>query len=286
MSIADATRTEELKLIRPTIDLAGLNMLIYGEPGAGKTFLIGQADRHPKLGPTFYMDCDGGMLTLAANPPQTWYLRDPEATAAEADTPAMKLSRFEKAYHYLSRGNHGFKSVALDTLGGLIRVHHDYLAASMVAKGKRESIHETTLPDYNLTKNYITFWLSRFRDLPMHFFVTCHAEMKTRSDGVDIIRPLVFEKLAKPIEAMFDIVGYLSVGEYVPKGGDKPQKCRKLIVDFDATDMLQIHAKGRLLGDLGGTIINPTMSILYNRIVKSAAPATTQTLKQTPNTGD
>jgi hypothetical protein len=294
LSLADATKTEGLKLVRYTVDLSRINMLVYSEPGVGKTHLIGQADKHPQLGPTFYIDTiDAGMLTLSGDPPLTWKLSDPDITDDALNTPENKLRRFEQAYHFLRAGDHEFKSVAIDTLGGLIRTYHSYLSLQGKGKGKRESIHEVQRQDYNDTKNYVVYWLQKYLDLPLHFFVTCHEEAEQRADGVEITRPLVFQKLAKPVEALFDIVGNLIVSTYIPKGGDgvTPVKCRKLVVEYDATDMRIVHAKGRLLGEMGAVIINPTMSIIYNRIKavaakRAAETAPTQPPKQTPNTGD
>ena len=41
-----------------------LNFLVYGEPGAGKTYLLGTAEDHPDTHPVLILDVDGGVTTI------------------------------------------------------------------------------------------------------------------------------------------------------------------------------------------------------------------------------
>ena len=53
-------------LITPDIFTDKMNILIYGDPGAGKTYLAGTAQDVPSMANVHVFNIDGGIMTLAS----------------------------------------------------------------------------------------------------------------------------------------------------------------------------------------------------------------------------
>jgi hypothetical protein len=66
-----------LKIARPSIK-APINMLIYGEPGIGKTRLAGSSIMVPEMCPVLLLDFEGGTLSLAGDYKAVEVWPDPE----------------------------------------------------------------------------------------------------------------------------------------------------------------------------------------------------------------
>ena len=54
----------ELDIVHPAEAVPYLNMLIYGNPGVGKTTLLGTAQDHPETTPMLLIDVEAGVTTL------------------------------------------------------------------------------------------------------------------------------------------------------------------------------------------------------------------------------
>src|SRR5262252_6723717 len=55
---------QKLQVKPPDEIVDWLNILIYGDPGVGKTWLAGTADDDPRTSPVLYLDCEGGVTTI------------------------------------------------------------------------------------------------------------------------------------------------------------------------------------------------------------------------------
>ena len=64
MTVAAPEIREELGVQSPSALVSWLNVLIYGEPGVGKTWLCGTADDDKADKPVLFMDVEGGVTTL------------------------------------------------------------------------------------------------------------------------------------------------------------------------------------------------------------------------------
>ena len=82
-------------VIQPEIFEQNMNILIYGDPGAGKTHLAGTAQDHEGMRNVKVFNIDGGMLTLAGR-------RDIRAQDIDSmntlETELYKIANVDKTY--------------------------------------------------------------------------------------------------------------------------------------------------------------------------------------------
>src|SRR5690606_38791081 len=91
-------------------DYAVFNMLIYSEPGEGKTPLVASVVEVPEMMPALLIDCDNG--TLSARHYDTLHTIHLVKLAAQKNvTPWRAL---ELIYAWLRFGDHEYKTVILD----------------------------------------------------------------------------------------------------------------------------------------------------------------------------
>lgn len=135
-----------------------LKAFFYGAPGTGKTTLIGTA---PKL---LLLDVDGGATSVRGQPNVTTFRVE-------------KWGDLDDALFTLYREDHGFESVAIDTLTTMQEV------AAVHAK-----LHDVLLSNQDPRRAYSVMAamarhkLSLFHSLDMHVLFTAHLRLK---DGPD-----------------------------------------------------------------------------------------------------
>lgn len=283
MSVNPTLALPELEFESEKVEEHKLNILIYGDQGVGKTTLAATMENHPLMSPCVFGNIEGGSLALKnagivgiKRMPKIFQLVDPKDPEP---TPKKTLARLETLYWYLRGGNHPFKSVCLDTLGELVTVHINATVALAVEQGKRPSIYDVQLQDWNVNKSYITYWLRKFRDLPMHVVVTCHKGNYTRADGVEVISPELPPKLIQPVCRIFDLVGYMTLeNREIPDpkspGQTMREPQRKLTLEYQSGGNLIIIAKDRSAGGKAGKEIwKPNLPGIFNRIIATGEPA-------------
>ena len=81
-----------------------INMIVYGNPGAGKTVLAGSADVVPELRPVLFLDVEGGTLSIRDRFPDVDVVR------------LQSWSNMQSVYDALYKMDHGYQTVVLDSL--------------------------------------------------------------------------------------------------------------------------------------------------------------------------
>ena len=192
-------------LITPAIFTDKMNILIYGDPGSGKTHLAGTAQDVPQMADVHVFNIDGGIMTLANR-------GDIHATDIRtADDLEQELFRIvNKDPKYANT-----KTVVIDNITELQTLVLEGITTKEFAnrrkKDKNYSIDEVYLEDYGVSGKRLARILRGFRDLPMHVIYIAHKKDKMRK-GTNVLeesKPNLTEKLCTAVMGYMDFVWYL-----------------------------------------------------------------------------
>lgn len=192
-------------LITPEIFTDKMNILIYGDPGAGKTHLAGTAQDVPSMANVHVFNIDGGIMTLARR-------GDIRATnirsVSDLEQEMFKIANGDPKYK-------GVKTVVIDNVTELQTLALENVTmreySNRVKKNKTYSIDEVYLEDYGVVGKQLARVLRGFRDLPIHVIYIAHRKDKMRA-GTNVLeesKPNLTDKLGTAVMGYMDFVWYL-----------------------------------------------------------------------------
>jgi len=222
-----------------------LNILIYGNPGAGKTVLAGSADKVPEMRPVLVVDVEAGTESLRNTYPGVETVR------------VTNWKQMQDVYNELYAGGHGFNTVVLDSLTEIQKFSMYNIMTELVAKKEDADPDVPGMREWGKNIEQIRRFVRGFRDLQMNTIFT--ALMKSDKDsksGVTTMKPYLSGKLADEVAGFLDIVVYY----YVKQIGTNEDATFKRLLLTQATE--QQVAKDRT-GQLPMIIEDPTMEVLY-----------------------
>lgn len=172
-----------------------LKVLVYGEPGTGKTTLCGSAPN------VLLIDVERGSLTLSGS----------NADVLEY----VSFQQIDKFIDFLVADDPAFAkydTIAFDSLSEMQRRVLDS-QLDTVSKSTGVKTYKAGWDQYGPNTQMLREMMSRFRDVPnKNLIVTAQSKLdKDDSTGITFVRPDLTPKLNATITAMFDIVGYLKI---------------------------------------------------------------------------
>lgn len=192
-------------VITPDIFTNKMNILIYGDPGSGKTHLAGTAQDVPSMADVHVFNIDGGIMTLASR-------GDIHATdihsVDELEQELFKIANHDPKYE-------NTKTVVIDNVTELQTLALESLTmqeyANRKKKNKNYTIDEVYLEDYGVAGKRLARILRGFRDLPIHVIYICHKKDKMRqgTNTLEESKPNLTEKLGTAVMGYMDFVWYL-----------------------------------------------------------------------------
>lgn len=188
----------------PKLDLANLNMLIYGAPKIGKSTFCSNADE------ALFIATEAGLNSL-----DVYQVR--VSTWAELLATAKDVADTE----------HKFKTIVVDTIDNAYRMCLEHVCALNKIQ------HPSDLDygkGYGLVNNEFTRVLTKLSLLPQGLILVSHAqdkEMQTRTGKVMKTIPTLPDAARKIVLGMADMILYADV-EIVPNGDGKPTTRRVL----------------------------------------------------------
>ena len=246
----DALR-EALQVRPPDEIVDWLNILVYGDPGVGKTWLAGTAADDPRTSPVLYLDCEGGVTTIR-------HRRDIETVRVRSIPQLEEI--YNKLYYAIDSrtGKIPYGTVIVDPITELADLDmRTIMKETHAAKPETTDIDVPSPREWGKNRNHIRLIVRGLRDLPCHTILIAHAGKDQDSSTPPIISyyPGFSGKLKVEISGFMDVVGY-----YYPD-----TTTGVIVRKLQVTGTRRIQAKDRT-DRLGGVIENPTIPMLWDMI--------------------
>jgi phage nucleotide-binding protein len=239
-----------LQILKAAKQAPNINMLIYGDPGVGKTRLAGSADAVPELRPVLFVDVEGGTLTLRDVYPDCDVVR------------VTNWPELQAIYDELRAGLHSYRTVVIDSLTELQQFNMEQLILNKSAEDPDTDEDIATLRDWQRSGTQVRKFIRAYRDLPITTIFT--ALLKNDKDKLSSKvskKPSLPGKMADQVAGMFDLVAYMYKKSIETSDGVEE---RRLLLTA-ATET--ITAKDRS-GKLPTVMPEPTMLDMYNIMIK------------------
>ena len=221
-----------------------INMLVYGNPGAGKTVFSGSADAVPELRPVLFIDVEGGTLSLRDRYPDVDVVR------------VESWNDMQSVYDELYVMEHGYRTVVLDSLTEIQKFSMFNIMQQVLRENPDRDPEVPSIREWGKNIEQIRRLVRAFRDLPMNTVLTALAVSDKDSDSGRIItRPSLSGKLAMEVSGFVDIVGY----QYTK------------VVEGEVLRLMMTQGTDRQIAKdrsdtLPAIIENPDMQVLYTHI--------------------
>ena len=252
-----------------------VKMMIYGKPGAGKTYLAAQAAFVPEMSPIMYLVPDAAEL-------DTLRKAAPDAQAMQIDT----WPQMEKIWTEATRmcrdprsGGFPYKTVVVDTGTEAQKLSMRDIMDDLVKNGRPGGGPvDPDVPsqrEWGQSISQMRRLIRSFRDLPINFIFVCHEQESRDNRGITWITPDLPGKLRNQTAGMFSNVFYLYVKQDIEVEGKRKvvaSETRCLLTGLTEGFM----AKSRT-GAFPRVIANPKMADIYDAIVKTDMQADTET---------
>jgi hypothetical protein len=232
-------------------------MLIYGQPGAGKSFLGATSP-----GPRLVLDAESGARwQRSAYPKIYWHPSTdefPDLSDTEFDTviaPIHTLKDMKIAMLLLESGEHPFRSVVVDSLSEVQARLVDDLVGTAALK----------LQDYGAVLRQSEDLIRKIRDLTTHRTnpLECVVVITPSTSKDNVTTPYVKGSFVTTLPGFLDVVGYIWAEQ-----NDEGDFDRQLLTQSTPTTVAKDRT-GILTNHYGPVITNPNIEEILEIVEKA-----------------
>jgi hypothetical protein len=207
-------------------------LMIFGDQGAGKTFLAATASLVPELCPVLFLDIEGGVTTVQSNFPTApiKVIRPRELIGPDGKVKRTKWEHIEEIYEHAkllyAKGTFPYKTTIFDSLSEGYQLCQDWWLHEQSLRDpgrdldvpgykedkKGDYRKEGYSVDYDKIRGTVRRCLRGFRDLDTHFICTAHADQRERpGSDLKITVPAFSGKSANQLPGFMNEVYYLGL---------------------------------------------------------------------------
>jgi AAA domain-containing protein len=236
-----------LQIVKPSA-LKYCKTLIFSPPGNGKTTLLGTAQEDERTAPMLLMDFEGGTESL---------------DGLDIDVAVIRSwSDYEEAYEMLMDGNHGYKSLGIDSIS---ETHIFALLNILEKEGPtRKDPELLEQRDYGKATVQMRKLLRSFRDIPMHVFFTAHSKEVELPRQGRVQLPSLAGQMAEEVVGLMSVVGYLAEFEEANESTNEAEVHRTLLLKNFPKFRTKARTPWRV--DIADEIIDPTITDLLDAL--------------------
>jgi len=223
--------------------------MFYGEPGVGKTHLLGTAQDHKMTSPLLILDIDGGIATLRNRG---------DIDVVQIRSVKQLVDAYKMLFNAIPSDGKKFPygTIGVDTLSELQSLD---LSEVMKQFARMNDKIDPDVPDmrgYGKSGSHMREIVRAFRDLPCNTIFNCHSATDRDNNMKLLTFPKLTGKLKTEIPGFLDIVGYYRAESDGDKGVMR-------IMQFQKTETT--IAKDRT-GAFEPAEIDPTIPSLWDKL--------------------
>ncbi|KKM82658.1 hypothetical protein LCGC14_1317240 [marine sediment metagenome] len=253
-----------LELQTPAAISSHLKILVYADPGVGKTYFLGTADSDKRLTPALLVDTEGGTLTIRGK-------KNIDVVRVRSYDDIVKLIGHLRMPDHSKCSHRKWKSIMIDSLTELQKqIMQEILRAGFV-KNPSKDPDVAEMRDWGKNAERVRKVVRAFRDLEGYhiIFTLLQREIKDDNSGIVTIKPSLPGQLADDIAGFIDIVGFLQIVREEESKGEDDKKTKKVTVYRRMVVQPITRAIAKDRSDVLGEVINdPTLPKMLDAIAK------------------